>query len=119
MSLQEVEKVSITILMDNSTDILLTDSAHAKRPPLIVNEKFNLPVPFKFLCYKTTSINSKKSERRIYFIENFWLYSLFATYFFQLVDNPPSLYDFPILFDIFHFAEKFADAAMKPNYFYI
>ena len=48
MSLQEVEKVSITILMDNSTDFLLTDSAHAKRPPLIVNEKFNLPVPFKF-----------------------------------------------------------------------
>ena len=45
MSLQEVENVSITILMDNSTDFLLTDSAHAKRPPLIVNEKFNLPVP--------------------------------------------------------------------------
>ena len=45
MSLQEVEKVSITILMDNSTDPLLTDSAHVKRPPLIVNEKFNLPVP--------------------------------------------------------------------------
>ena len=47
MSLQEVEKVSITILMDNS-DFLLTDSAHAKRPPLIINEKFNLPVPFNF-----------------------------------------------------------------------
>lgn len=45
MSLQEVESVSITILMDNSTDFLLTDSAHAKRPPLIVNEKFNIPVP--------------------------------------------------------------------------
>jgi 7,8-dihydropterin-6-yl-methyl-4-(beta-D-ribofuranosyl)aminobenzene 5'-phosphate synthase len=45
MPLQEVEKVSITILMDNSTDFLLTNSAHAVRPPLIVNEKFNLPPP--------------------------------------------------------------------------
>jgi 7,8-dihydropterin-6-yl-methyl-4-(beta-D-ribofuranosyl)aminobenzene 5'-phosphate synthase len=45
MSLQEVEKVSITILMDNSTDFLLTNSAHAKRPSLIVNERFNLPPP--------------------------------------------------------------------------
>ncbi len=43
--LQEVENVSITILMDNSTDFLLTSSAHAVRPPLIVNEKFNLPPP--------------------------------------------------------------------------
>lgn len=43
--LQEVEKVSITILMDNSTDFLLTNSAHAVRPPLIANEKFNLPPP--------------------------------------------------------------------------
>ena len=118
MSLQEVEKVSITILMDNSTDFLLTDSAHAKRHPLIVNEKFNLPVPFKFLCYKTTSINSKISERRIYFIEIFWLYSLFAACF-SVGWQSPSLYDFPILFDIVHFAEKFADAALKPNYFYI
>jgi 7,8-dihydropterin-6-yl-methyl-4-(beta-D-ribofuranosyl)aminobenzene 5'-phosphate synthase len=43
--LQEVEKVSITILMDSSTDFLLINSAHAVRPPLIVNEKFNLPPP--------------------------------------------------------------------------
>ncbi|HKG41246.1 MAG TPA: hypothetical protein VKA98_03845 [Nitrososphaeraceae archaeon] len=43
--LQEFEKVSITILMDNSTDFLLTNSAHAIRPRLIVNEKFNLPLP--------------------------------------------------------------------------
>jgi 7,8-dihydropterin-6-yl-methyl-4-(beta-D-ribofuranosyl)aminobenzene 5'-phosphate synthase len=45
MSLKEIEKVSIGILMDNSTDFLLTNSAHAIRPPLIVNEKFNLPPP--------------------------------------------------------------------------
>src|SRR5215218_2013149 len=45
MSLQEVEKVSIAILMDNSTDFLLTNSAHATRPPLIVNERFHLPPP--------------------------------------------------------------------------
>ena len=31
--------------MDNSTDFLLTNSAHATRPPLIVNERFNLPPP--------------------------------------------------------------------------
>jgi 7,8-dihydropterin-6-yl-methyl-4-(beta-D-ribofuranosyl)aminobenzene 5'-phosphate synthase len=43
--LQEVEKVSIIILMDNSTDFLLINTAHAVRPPLIVNEKFNLPPP--------------------------------------------------------------------------
>ena len=43
--LQEVEKVSITILMDNSTDFLLINTAHAVRPPLIINEKFNLPPP--------------------------------------------------------------------------
>ena len=31
--------------MDNSTDFLLTNSAHAVRPPLIANEKFNPPPP--------------------------------------------------------------------------
>jgi 7,8-dihydropterin-6-yl-methyl-4-(beta-D-ribofuranosyl)aminobenzene 5'-phosphate synthase len=45
MSLQDVESVSITILMDNCTDFLLANSPHAKRPPLIVNEKYNLPAP--------------------------------------------------------------------------
>jgi len=45
MSLQDVEAVSITILMDNCTDFLLTNSAHARRPPLIVNERYNLPAP--------------------------------------------------------------------------
>jgi 7,8-dihydropterin-6-yl-methyl-4-(beta-D-ribofuranosyl)aminobenzene 5'-phosphate synthase len=45
MPLQDVEAVSITILVDNCTDFLLTNSTHAKRPPLIVNEKYNLPAP--------------------------------------------------------------------------
>ena len=45
MSIQEIHQISITILMDNSTDFLLTNSAHAKRPSLIVNERFNLPPP--------------------------------------------------------------------------
>jgi metal-dependent hydrolase (beta-lactamase superfamily II) len=45
VSLQDVESISITILMDNSTDFLLTNSTHARRPPLIVNEKYNLPAP--------------------------------------------------------------------------
>ena len=45
MSLQDVEAVSITILMDNCTDFLLTNSAHARRPPLVANERYNLPAP--------------------------------------------------------------------------
>ena len=45
MYLQEVEEVSITILMDNCTDLLLTNSTHAIRPPLIVDEQYNLPAP--------------------------------------------------------------------------
>jgi 7,8-dihydropterin-6-yl-methyl-4-(beta-D-ribofuranosyl)aminobenzene 5'-phosphate synthase len=43
--LQGIDKVSITILVDNSTDLLLTNSAHAIRPPLIKNENFKLPPP--------------------------------------------------------------------------
>jgi 7,8-dihydropterin-6-yl-methyl-4-(beta-D-ribofuranosyl)aminobenzene 5'-phosphate synthase len=43
--LNDIKAISITILMDNCTDFLLANSAHAKRPPLIVNEKYNLPAP--------------------------------------------------------------------------
>ena len=45
MPLQDVEAVNITILMDNCTDFLLTNSPHARRQPLIINEKYNLPAP--------------------------------------------------------------------------
>ena len=45
MRLQEIDKVSVTILMDNSTDLLLTNSIHANRPQLTTNEKFLLPLP--------------------------------------------------------------------------
>jgi 7,8-dihydropterin-6-yl-methyl-4-(beta-D-ribofuranosyl)aminobenzene 5'-phosphate synthase len=45
MSISEIGKISITILMDNSTDLLLKNSAHALRNPLIINEKLNLPPP--------------------------------------------------------------------------
>lgn len=45
MTLQEIDKVSVTILMDNSTDLLLTNSIHANRPRLTTNEKFLLPLP--------------------------------------------------------------------------
>lgn len=67
--LQEVEKVSITILMDNSTDFLLINTAHAVRPPLIVNEKFNLPPPvaehgFSALV-NVVSIHVQSNERKI------------------------------------------------------
>ena len=45
MSIKEIRNISITILMDNSTDLLLKNSAHALRSPLIMNEKLNLPPP--------------------------------------------------------------------------
>ena len=45
MTIQEIDQVSVTILMDNSTDLLLTNSTHAKRPPLTKNEKFILSLP--------------------------------------------------------------------------
>jgi 7,8-dihydropterin-6-yl-methyl-4-(beta-D-ribofuranosyl)aminobenzene 5'-phosphate synthase len=45
MSIKEIGKISITILMDNSTDLLLKNSAHALRSPLILNERLNLPPP--------------------------------------------------------------------------
>ncbi|HEX7209249.1 MAG TPA: hypothetical protein VF233_13765 [Nitrososphaeraceae archaeon] len=68
--LQKVEKVSITILMDNSTDFLLTNSAHAVRPPLIANEKFNLPPPvaehgFSALVNVVSKYVQIKGEKKI------------------------------------------------------
>ncbi len=45
MFLEEIDQIAITILMDNSTDLLLKNSDHATRPPLIMNEKFVLPPP--------------------------------------------------------------------------
>jgi hypothetical protein len=45
VSIQEIDKISITVLMDNYTDLLLTNSTHATRAPLIMNQKFKLPPP--------------------------------------------------------------------------
>jgi 7,8-dihydropterin-6-yl-methyl-4-(beta-D-ribofuranosyl)aminobenzene 5'-phosphate synthase len=45
LSKSEVDQVSITILMDNTTDLLLTNSRHAVRPPLVRNERIALPAP--------------------------------------------------------------------------
>jgi 7,8-dihydropterin-6-yl-methyl-4-(beta-D-ribofuranosyl)aminobenzene 5'-phosphate synthase len=70
MSLQEVEAVSITILMDNCTDFLLTNSLHARRPPLIVNEKYNLPAPVAehgFSALVSTLSNNNKNVNRFLF----------------------------------------------------
>jgi 7,8-dihydropterin-6-yl-methyl-4-(beta-D-ribofuranosyl)aminobenzene 5'-phosphate synthase len=44
VSLHDIERVSITLLMDNITDMLLTSSAQAERPPMVEEEKF-LPPP--------------------------------------------------------------------------
>ena len=45
MAIQEIDQISITVLMDNYTDLLLTNSAHATRAQLIMNQKFKLPPP--------------------------------------------------------------------------
>jgi hypothetical protein len=45
LSIQEIEQISITILMDNTTDLLLTNAEHAIRPPFVRNEKVALPPP--------------------------------------------------------------------------
>jgi 7,8-dihydropterin-6-yl-methyl-4-(beta-D-ribofuranosyl)aminobenzene 5'-phosphate synthase len=45
MSVQEIDQISITVLMDNYVDLLLSNSAHATRAPLIMNEKFKIPPP--------------------------------------------------------------------------
>ncbi len=45
MSIQEIDEVTFTVLMDNSTDLLLTNSEHAIRTPLILKERINLPPP--------------------------------------------------------------------------
>ena len=43
--IHSIDSISITILMDNSTDFLLTNSSHAIRQQLIKDEKFVLPPP--------------------------------------------------------------------------
>ncbi|MGV8106540.1 MAG: hypothetical protein ACP5OH_02080 [Nitrososphaerota archaeon] len=65
MKLQEVNKITITILMDNSTDLLVPNSIHAIRPALTKNEKFNLPLPIAehgFSALIKISAHSKENE---------------------------------------------------------
>lgn len=45
MSIQEIDQIAITVLMDNYVDLLLTNSAYATRAQLIMNERFKLPAP--------------------------------------------------------------------------
>ena len=40
-----IEQISITVLMDNSTDLLLKNSTHATRSPLITDGKLLYPLP--------------------------------------------------------------------------
>jgi len=47
--IHQIGSISITILMDNSTDFLLTNSSHAIRQQLIKYEKFILPPWFSAL----------------------------------------------------------------------
>jgi len=69
MSIREIGKISITILMDNSTDLLLKNSAHALRNPLIMNERLNLPPPvaehgFSALINIVNDDNSSSANRQ-------------------------------------------------------
>lgn len=43
MQLQEIDKVSITILIDNYTDMLLPNTSNALRNPMIKEERFLRP----------------------------------------------------------------------------
>jgi 7,8-dihydropterin-6-yl-methyl-4-(beta-D-ribofuranosyl)aminobenzene 5'-phosphate synthase len=43
--IQEIDQISITVLVDNTSDFLLTNSEHAIKPPFVRNEKFVLPPP--------------------------------------------------------------------------
>ena len=45
MSIQEIDQISITVIMDNYVDLLLTNSTYATGPPTMMNEKFKLPLP--------------------------------------------------------------------------
>src|SRR6476620_11113078 len=65
MSIQEVDQISITILMDNSTDLLLKNSTHATRAPLTMNEKFVLPPPIAEHGFSAL-VNVVKYEKNSY-----------------------------------------------------
>jgi 7,8-dihydropterin-6-yl-methyl-4-(beta-D-ribofuranosyl)aminobenzene 5'-phosphate synthase len=41
----EIDQISLTILVDNTTDFLLANSEHAVRPPIVRNKRFVLPPP--------------------------------------------------------------------------
>jgi 7,8-dihydropterin-6-yl-methyl-4-(beta-D-ribofuranosyl)aminobenzene 5'-phosphate synthase len=45
LSIQQIDQISITILMDNTTDLLLRNSEHAIRPPFVRDGKVALPPP--------------------------------------------------------------------------
>src|SRR5215207_5670713 len=62
LSIQQIDQISITILMDNSTDFLLTNSEHVIRPPFIKNDKFVLPPPVAEHGFSAL-INISKSEQ--------------------------------------------------------
>src|SRR5512145_164693 len=66
MTLQEIDKVSVTILMDNSTDLLLTNSIHANRPHLTTNEEFLFPLPIAehgFSALVDIAVHGEKKEK--------------------------------------------------------
>jgi metal-dependent hydrolase (beta-lactamase superfamily II) len=61
LSIKEIDQISITIVMDNTTDFLLTDSGHATRPSFIQNGKLILPPPVAELGFSAL-ITIFKSE---------------------------------------------------------
>ena len=66
MRLVPVNKISITLLMDNVTDRLLPSSQHAHRPPLGKDEKF-LPAPIAehgFSALIETEVNNNNNAEK-------------------------------------------------------
>ena len=64
MLLVPLNKISITLFMDNITDSPLPNSPHAHRPPLGKDEKF-LPAPIAvhgFSALVKPEVNNKNSE---------------------------------------------------------
>ena len=54
--------------MDNTTDLLLTNSTHVNRPPLTKNEKFILPLPVAehgFSALVNIVIDSENEKEKI------------------------------------------------------
>ena len=67
MFLREIDHLSVTILMDNCTDRLLSTSLPAIRPPMVMHGRF-LPAPIAEHGFSTIiEIRYNDDNKKIYF----------------------------------------------------